>query len=140
MKEAKAKVRMIRITPRKFRLVANLIRGKKVERALQILQYVPRKGSRILYKLLKSAIANAENNHEMDVDRLYIHRIFVDEGPRWKRVLPRSMGRANLIIKRTSHATIILREEEIKKISKKKENNQEEENNTGKEARSGAES
>jgi large subunit ribosomal protein L22 len=111
-KEAKASLKMIRITPRKLRLTANLIRGKKVDHAFKILKFVPRKGARILFKLLKSAVANAETNHEMDVDSLFVHQILVDDGPTWKRIMPRSMGRAYPILKRTSKALIVLREKE----------------------------
>jgi len=111
-KEAKASLKMIRITPRKLRLTANMIRGKKVDHAFNLLKFVPRKGARILYKLLKSAVANAETNHEMDVDSLFVHKILVDDGATWKRIMPRSMGRAYPILKRTSKALIVLREKE----------------------------
>jgi large subunit ribosomal protein L22 len=109
-KESRAFVKMVRITPRKMRLTADLIRGKDVESAFKILKFTPRKAARILKKLLKSAVANAENNHGMDVDRLYVDSIQVGQGPTWKRILSRSMGRANPILKRTSHTTVILRE------------------------------
>lgn len=120
LKEAKASVKMIRITPRKLRLTANIIRGKKVEHAFRILKVVPRKGARILFKLLKSAVANAETNHGMDIDRLFVHKILIDDGATWKRIQPRSMGRAYPILKRTSNALIVLREKE-EKIQKKVE-------------------
>lgn len=109
-KESRACVKSVRITPRKMRLTADLIRGKDVESAFKILKYTPRKAARILKKLLKSAVANAENNHGMDVDRLYVDNIQVGQGATWKRVLSRSMGRANPILKRTSHTTVVLRE------------------------------
>jgi len=120
-KESRAFVKMVRITPRKMRLTADLIRGKDVESAFKILKFTPRKAARILKKLLKSAVANAENNHGMDVDRLYVDSIQVGQGPTWKRILSRSMGRANPILKRTSHTTVILRElDEKKKPAAKK--------------------
>lgn len=110
--EAKAQVRYIRIAPRKARIVADLIRGKGVQEALAILRYTPRKASEIMTKLLRSAMANAQNNNEMKSDRLYVFRTYVDEGPTLKRFRPRAMGRANRIRKRTSHITIILKEKE----------------------------
>jgi large subunit ribosomal protein L22 len=86
------------------------LRGKQVEDALNLLAFAPQKGARILKKLLDSAVANAEQNSEMDVDRLYIKRLYADEGPIMKRFRPRAMGRATRIRKRTSHLTVILDE------------------------------
>jgi len=108
--EVKAVTRYVRISPRKARLVTELIKGKPVEEALTILRYVPKKAARLVDKTLRSAVANAEQNPNIDVDTLYIKRIFVDGGPTMKRWRPRAMGRATKIIKRTSHITVILDE------------------------------
>ena len=110
--EARAIAKYVRISPKKVRQVINLIRNKPVNEALLILRFLPKKAARIVEKVLKSAIANAENNFEMDVDRLYVHRIFVDQGPTLKRIRPRAMGRAFLIRKRTSHITVVVKEKE----------------------------
>jgi large subunit ribosomal protein L22 len=108
--EVKAVTRYVRIAPRKARLVTELIKGKPVEEALTILRFVPKKAARLLDKTLRSAVANAEQNPNIDVDTLYIKRIFVDGGPTMKRWRARAMGRATKIIKRTSHITVILDE------------------------------
>lgn len=108
--EVKAVTRYVRIAPRKARLVTELIKGKPVEEALTMLRFVPKKAARLVDKTLRSAVANAEQNPNIDVDTLYIKRIFVDGGPTMKRWRPRAMGRATKIIKRTSHITVILDE------------------------------
>lgn len=108
--ESKAVVRYTRISPRKARYVADLIRGKRVEEALGTLHFTTRKAADILSKLLKSAIANAGQQEGVDVDTLYVKKIFVDGGPMMKRFRPRAMGRANRIRKRMSHITIVLDE------------------------------
>jgi len=108
--EVKAVTRYVRISPRKARLVTELIKGKPVEEALTILRFVPKKAARLVDKTLRSALANAEQNPNIDVDTLYIKRIFVDGGPTMKRWRARAMGRATKIIKRTSHITVILDE------------------------------
>jgi len=108
--EAKAKANYVRIAPRKARAIVDLIRNKPVDDARAILIYNPRKAAGIVKKLLDSAVANAQNNQEMDPDALYVHRVFVDEGPTMKRVQPRARGRRNLIRKRMSHITLVLRE------------------------------
>lgn len=108
--EAKAVARYIRMSSRKARYVADLIRGKKVEDALDVLAFTPRRASNTVSRLLKSAIANAGQNESIDVDTLYVKKIFVDEGPMLKRFRPRAMGRAARIRKRTSHITVILDE------------------------------
>jgi large subunit ribosomal protein L22 len=105
----KATLRYLRITPRKTRLVANLIRGKNVAEALSILQFTHRSASEPLRKLVQSAIANAESA-EANVDRLFIQTIMVDEGPQLRRFMPRAMGRATRINKKTSHVTCVLGE------------------------------
>ncbi|AAM25430.1 MAG: 50S ribosomal protein L22 [Caldanaerobacter subterraneus] len=110
--EARAIARYVRISPRKARLVLNLIRGKHVDEALAILKFTPKKASKIVEKVLKSAIANAENNHNMNRDNLYVAKAVADEGPTMKRVLPRAMGRADIMRRRTSHITIVVKEKE----------------------------
>ncbi len=107
----KAILKYARISPRKARVVADMIRGKDVEEALNILRFTPKKGARIIEKVLKSAIANAEVSPDIeDVDALYVKSIYVNEGPMLKRIRPRAMGRAYLIRKRLSHITIELDE------------------------------
>jgi large subunit ribosomal protein L22 len=108
--EAQAIARYIRISPRKARYVADLVRGKKVEEALDVLTFTPRKASVILIRLLKSAIANAGQSKGVDVDTLYVKTVMVDGGPSLKRFRPRPMGRATRILKRTSHITMVLAE------------------------------
>lgn len=108
--EAKAQARFVRIAPRKARAVINLIKQKNVEEALGILRYTPRRGARIIAKVLQSAIANAEHNLELAGQNLYVDRAFVDEGPTLKRVRPRARGRRYLIRKRTSHITVVVKE------------------------------
>ncbi|WP_062349823.1 50S ribosomal protein L22 [Bacillus kwashiorkori] len=108
--EAKAVARTVRIAPRKARLVMDLIRGKQVGEAMAILKLTPKAASPIIEKVLKSAIANAEHNYEMDTNSLVVSKAFVDEGPTLKRFRPRAQGRASQINKRTSHITIVLSE------------------------------
>jgi len=103
---ARAKLRHLRIAPRKVRLVADLIRGKHVEEALNILQFTQKGSSRPLAKLVKSAVANADQKGGLNIDSLYIGECFVDGGPVLKRYLPRAMGRATPLLKRTSHVTV----------------------------------
>ncbi len=108
--EVRATLRHIRLSPQKARLVADLIRGKKSEEALNILSFTKKAAARVMIKLLKSALANATQKKSMDVDRLYVKKISVDQGATWKRFTPRAMGRATPIRKRTSHITIVLDE------------------------------
>lgn len=108
--EVRAVTRYVRISPRKARLVTELIKGKPVEEALTILRFLPKKAARLVDKTLRSALANAEQNPNIDVDTLYIKRIFVDGGPTMKRWRARAMGRATKILKRSSHITVILDE------------------------------
>jgi large subunit ribosomal protein L22 len=103
---ATAKLRHLRIAPRKVRLVADLIRGRGVEEALNILQFTDKGSSEHLAKLLKSAVSNADEKPGVNVDKLYIKKITVDGGPSIKRFRPRAMGRATPILKRTSHVFI----------------------------------
>jgi large subunit ribosomal protein L22 len=109
--EVRAKLRFVRVSPRKARLVADLIRGKGSEEATNILTFTKKAAAKILIKLLKSAIANATQKKTIDIDRLYVKKIAVDQGPTMKRFQPRAMGRATTIRKRSSHITIILDEE-----------------------------
>ena len=104
--EVSATAKRLRISPRKVRLVADLVRGRGVSDALDILTYNTQKGAILVRKVLLSAIANAENNEGADVDELKISRIFVNEGRTMKRVRPRARGRADRIFKRTSHVTV----------------------------------
>ena len=108
--EAKAVAKYIRISPRKAAQVADLVRGKSVGEAYAILKFTPNKGAAIIEQVLKSAVANAEHNYNMDVDKLYVSTIFVDQGPSVKRFKPRAMGRADGIMKRTSHITVMVSE------------------------------
>jgi large subunit ribosomal protein L22 len=108
--EARAVAKYIRISPQKARLIMDEVRGKKVDEAIRVLSFSPKKGAHVLKKLINSAVANAEANKEIDVDTLYIKRIFADQGPVLKRFQPRAMGRASSIRKRTSHLTVILDE------------------------------
>jgi large subunit ribosomal protein L22 len=109
--EAKAHARQIRISPQKARLVADLVRGKDVETAINTLRFMPKKGARILRKVIESALANASQNEVIDVDTLYVKTIFVDGGPTLKRIRPRAQGRAGRILKRSSHITVVLDEQ-----------------------------
>jgi large subunit ribosomal protein L22 len=108
--EVKARLRFVRIAPRKARLVADLIRGKGSEEALNILTFTKKAAAKIIIKLLKSAIANATQKKAIDIDRLYVKRIMVDQGPTMKRFMPRALGRATTIRKRASHISIVLDE------------------------------
>jgi len=108
--QAKAILRTVRIAPRKVRLVVDLIRGKQIGEAVAILRLTPKASSPVLEKVLKSAVANAEHNYDLDVNKLVISEVFVDEGPTLKRFRPRAMGRASAINKRTSHITIVVSE------------------------------
>ena len=108
--EVKAMAKYVRVSPRKARLVMNQLRGKTVEEALNLLKFAPQKSAYLVKKLISSAVANAEENSEVDVDTLFIKRIYADEGPTLKRFQPRALGRATRIRKRTSHLTVILDE------------------------------
>lgn len=108
--EARAIARYVKTAPRKLRLVVDNIRGKSTKEAVSILRFTNRGASRDLLKVLQSAIANAENNHELDTDNLYVYRAFIDGGPVTRRFRPRAMGRATPIRKKTSHITIVVRE------------------------------
>ena len=108
--EAKAYLKYARISPRKVQIVLDLIRGKDAGTAMAILKNTPKSASEYLVKLLKSAIANAENNFGMDVNKLYVSECFVCPGPTMKRLLPRAKGSADRLLKRSSHVTIAVKE------------------------------
>lgn len=108
--EFKARLSYLRIAPRKARLVATMVRGKRVAEAINILNYSPKRASLHVAKLLQSAVAGADERGEVDIDNLFVKTIFVDEGPTLRRFCPRAMGRATRINKRTSHITVVLDE------------------------------
>lgn len=108
--EAKSVGRTLKLSTRKARLVADLVRDRRVVDALNILQFTNKKAAPIIKKVVESAIANATNNFGMDADNLYVSQIFVDEGPMMKRVSPRAMGRADIVKKQTSHVTVVVSE------------------------------
>ncbi len=108
--EAKATLKYARISSRKVKIVIDLIRGKSVDEALAIVKFTPKASSEIIEKLLKSAIANAENNHGMAHEKLYVAEVYANQGPTLKRIRPAAKGSAVRIRKRTSHITIVLRE------------------------------
>lgn len=120
MAEAKAILRHVHIGPRKARLIINLIRGLKVEAAMNTLRFMPQHAAKTIEKLLKSAIANAENREIGDPDDLFVSQVFVDGGAVMKRFQPRAMGRAFTIRKRSSHITIVLSDQKQKEKTKAK--------------------
>ena len=108
--KAEATLKYARISSRKVKIVADLIKGKDVDEALAIVKYTPKASSDIIEKLLKSAIANAENNHNMEHSKLYVADIYANQGPTLKRIRPAAKGSAVRIRKRTSHITIVVKE------------------------------
>ena len=108
--EARAYLKYLRISPRKVVILCDLIRGKDVKTATAYLMQTPKAASEPMLKLLKSAVANAENNHNMDKNNLYVAECFVTPGPTLKRMRPRAQGRAFRVLKRTSHITVVLKE------------------------------
>lgn len=106
--EAKASARFVRVAPRKSRAVVDTIRGKSVTEAREILAFSERAVAEVVEKVLESAVANAENNHGMRTDNLYVTSTYVDEGPTLKRIRPRAKGSASRIRKRTSHITVVV--------------------------------
>ena len=110
--DAKAHLKYARISPRKVKIVCDLIRGKDTRTAQAILMQTPKAASELMLKLLKSAVANAENNHNLDPDNLYVSETFANPGPIQKRMMPRAQGRGFRINKRTSHITIVVKEKE----------------------------
>jgi large subunit ribosomal protein L22 len=117
--ESRAVTKFVWMSPRKARLVVDLVRGKQVEDALAVLEFTPKRAAKVIAKTVKSAVANAEDTQNVDVDRLYVKKAFVDDGPlswRWK---PRAHGRATGIRKRTAHITIVVDERSSSKSSSK---------------------
>ena len=112
MAVATAKATYIRIAPRKVQIVLDLIRNQPADKAMAILKYTPKAACEPLMKLLKSAIANAENNNNLDVSKLYVAECSVSQGPTLKRIRPRAQGRAFRVNKKTSHITLVLKEME----------------------------
>ena len=110
--EARAYLKHLRISPRKVQIVCDLIRGMDAKKAVAVLLNKNKSSSEPILKLLKSAMANAENNHHMNTEKLYVAEIFATSGPIMKRIMPRAQGRAFRIFKRTSHVTIVLKEKE----------------------------
>ena len=110
--EARASLKYVRISPRKVKIVLDLIRNQDADKAMAILKFTPKAACEYLVELLKSAMANAENNHGMDVSKLYVAECSVCPGPTLKRIRPKDHGRAHRILKRTSHVTLVLKERE----------------------------
>jgi large subunit ribosomal protein L22 len=108
--EGRAIVKHVRVSSRKAKLVIDLIRNKDIDEAYGILKYMPRNASEVLYKLLKSAEANAVNNNQLNRDNLFVSEVYAEQGPTLKRIMPRAQGRAFRIRKRTSHITLVLKE------------------------------
>jgi len=108
--EARAIAKYLRISPRKVRLNADLIRGKKVEDAINLLSHTPKAGAKVVSKVVQSALANARQDKSIDVDTLFVKTIYVNQGPTLKRFRPKPMGRAGRIRKRTCHVTVVLSE------------------------------
>jgi large subunit ribosomal protein L22 len=110
--ESRAHARHIRISPRKVKIVTDLIRGKDLSEALNILTFTPKAASKPVEKLVRSAAANAENNHDMNLENLYIAEIQANQGPTLKRFRARAQGRGTQILKRSSHISVVLKERE----------------------------
>mgnify|MGYP001244128426 FL=1 len=110
--EVKASAKHVRIAPRKVRVVVDLIRGKDIDEALAILRNTPKAASPLVEKVLKSAVANAEHNYDLNADNLYVAKAFVDQGPTLKRYRARARGMATRILKKTSHITLMLAEKQ----------------------------
>jgi large subunit ribosomal protein L22 len=108
--EALSRTRFVRISPQKLRLVCELITGKKVDQALSILEFTPKKGAKIISKALLAAIANARDQQNVDEDRLFVKRVTADTGPTWKRSIQRAHMHSTPILKRTSHLTVVVDE------------------------------
>ncbi|HAY21905.1 50S ribosomal protein L22 [Desulfobacca acetoxidans] len=108
--EIRAQAKFVHVSPQKVRLVTRAIKDKKVDEALGALQFIPKKAARLVRRLVESAVANASQRSQVDVDSLFIKRAYVDGGPSLKRFMSRAMGRVNRIVKRTSHITVVLDE------------------------------
>jgi len=113
--EIKASAKYLRISPLKLRLVTSTISGKKVEEAIALLRFLPQRGARLVRKVVEAALANAEQRPQVDVDTLFVKKVWVDGGPSLKRFQARAMGRVNPILKRSSHLTVVLDEGPVKK-------------------------
>ncbi len=108
--EGRAELKYARISSRKVKIVLDLIKDKKIEEAYAIIRYTPKAASELLYKLMKSAEANASNNNSLDKEKLFVAEAYANQGPTLKRIMPRAQGRANRIRKRSSHITLVLKE------------------------------
>jgi large subunit ribosomal protein L22 len=113
--DIKASARFVHVSPFKLRLVARVLSGQKVEDALSLLQFMPQRGARVMRKVVMSAVANAGQRSQVDVDKLVVKGVQVDGGPSLKRFQARAMGRVNRILKRSSHITVVLAEGPVKK-------------------------
>jgi large subunit ribosomal protein L22 len=111
--EAKAVLKYVRISPQKVRQLTGTIKGQPVEKALDIIKFMPQKGAVIVEKVLRSAVSNAEQNQSLDIDDLIVSNVIVDKGPVLKRFKARARGRGTRILKRTSHITVIVAEESV---------------------------
>lgn len=109
--ETKATAKTVRVTPRKARLVLDLVRGKSIDEAQATLQFMPNQAASVIFKVIKSAAANAVHNHQMDADKLFVKACYADEGVVMKRFMPRAKGNAAQILKRTSHITVVVSDE-----------------------------
>jgi large subunit ribosomal protein L22 len=112
--EVAARLKFVRLSPQKCRLVCDLIRGLPIERALDTLKFSSKRAAAVLKKVVDSAIANAEHNHGADIDDLKVAQVYVDQGPTYKRMMARAKGRGTRILKQTSHITVILSDERSK--------------------------
>lgn len=108
--EAKAVAKYVRMSPIKLKPITDMVRGKDLNEALSILKFTPGKGSVLVEKVVKSAAANAENNHDMNVDKLYVAEVYAHQGPTMKRWRAGAQGRASIILKRSSHIGVTLKE------------------------------
>ena len=108
--ETKAVAKYLRLSPQKARLVARNVKGLPVEDAINLLRFTPKKAAKLINKVLNSAVANAEQLPGVDIDSLVVKQVLINEGPTLKRIRPRAMGRANRILKRTSHITVVVAE------------------------------
>src|ERR1700730_9650636 len=109
--EVAAKLKFVRLSPQKCRLVCDQIRGLPIDRALDILKFSPKRSGEVLKKVLDSAIANAEHNYGADIDELKVTKVFADQGPTYKRMMPKAKGRGSRILKPTCHIKVILSDE-----------------------------
>ncbi len=111
--EVKAVAKYMRISPQKVRMLADAVKGKPVEAALDALKFMPQKAAGVVEKIMRSAVANADQRQDIDVDALVVRNVIADPGPMLKRIRPRARGRATRILKRTSHITVILGEKTV---------------------------